>query len=89
MSKNSMSDKINLDDIPYAPYTEEETDQILNRMIQASQGQMEIALSLTKLIVEKTSLTNINETQILAIFKQSLQVVNANSPLKQLLDKMN
>lgn len=53
-------------------------------MVEASQNQMEIALELTKIILEKDTATN--QDKVLNTFKSALRTVSDNSPLKPLWD---
>jgi hypothetical protein len=62
---------------------------MLSGLIEASNRQMETAMALTRLVVEKNTDENIDEEKIFLIFKRASKIVAENAPLKELFEKLN
>lgn len=62
--------------------------EMVGYMVQSSHNQMDIALGLTRLIVEKNT-GHWEEAKVLATFKQALKMINENSPLKQMWEMVS
>ena len=62
---------------------------MMSRLIEASRHQMQIAIELTKLTVEKNNTESFKEEDIFSVFTRASKVVSDNSPIKELWEKMN
>ncbi len=90
MAKNRAPQKKEMDDFPMMMdssfVNEEMMDCMMDHMIDANQGQMEVALELTRMIMGAAR-TPMNEESILATFKRSLKTINESCPIHQMMIK--
>ncbi|MFO0319714.1 MAG: hypothetical protein ACK5Z5_04855 [Neisseriaceae bacterium] len=64
----------------------EMVSEMMRGMVDAGNTQIVSAIELTKIIVNKLS-KEMNEDEIIAIFKKASQVISETSPLTELLEK--
>ncbi len=74
-----------MDDSP----TEEAVVGIMSGLIEAYRHQQQVAIELTRLVIENTSAESVNEEEIFSTFKRASQAAGENSPLKEFLEKMS
>jgi hypothetical protein len=84
IKKHEINDHDDLSFTLQDSYEDETINAMLGNMVGANHSQMEIALELTKLIVDKGALPNLNEEQVLATFQRAFKVIIESSPLQQL-----
>jgi hypothetical protein len=68
---------------------DEAITSMLSGFIEASNRQMETAMALTRLVVEKNTNANMDEEKIFSLFKRASKIVAENAPLKELFEKLN
>ena len=61
---------------------------MMSGLVEASQHQIQMALELTKIIVDKNTASSMTEKEILSTFQRSSQAVSRHSPLKELWERM-
>jgi hypothetical protein len=61
---------------------------IMHGIIEGSNQQQQIAIELTKLVVQKSS-EQMNETDIFSTFKRATQVVSEQTPLKEFWEQFS
>lgn len=66
----------------------QEAIEFMQGMLGSCHEQMRIALELTKLIMEKSAIKDINEEKIFSIYKKALQVTSKSLPLTEMLAKV-
>jgi hypothetical protein len=81
------TDKFDFSGLPDL-YADEEVTGFIGNLLVASNNQLQVAVALTKLVVEKST-DNMNEENIFSLFKRATQVVAESIPLKELLSKLN
>lgn len=86
--------EINFEDFPFDfddahDYEDDQAmDTILGHLVDANCHQLDIALELTRLTIDKAQGFKATEENILASFQKSMLAVNEHSPLKLFLEKM-
>lgn len=90
--KAGFNEDLDFSDFIPASYEDEMYDEemfnMFHHLVDANKDQMQIALELTKFIFEKKASSESSKEEILTTFKQATQIVAENSPLRQLLEKM-
>jgi len=66
----------------------QEAIDFMQGMLGSCHEQMRTALELTKLIVEKSTIKDINEEKIFSIYKKALKVTSESFPLTEMLTKV-
>ncbi len=66
---------------------EEAMAGMMGGLLEASQQQLQIAMELTRLVVEKNAAESLKEKDIFAVFKRAAKVVADSSPMKELWDR--
>ena len=61
---------------------------MMSGLVEASQHQIQMALELTKIIVDKNTASSMTEKEILSAFQRSSQAVSRQSPLKEFWERM-
>ncbi len=61
---------------------------MMGSLVEASQHQIQMALELTKIIVDKNTASSMTEKEILSAFQRSSQAVSRQSPLKEFWERM-
>jgi hypothetical protein len=77
------------DDFDYSEESSDDNmlDSMMENLVETDHHQIMMAIELTKVALSKNSDSNMSEDTIFNIFKKALQVINDNSPLKNLLEK--
>lgn len=92
MAKNSALKRQEEDDFDFSDMIGSPGDDAINGMfsnlVGASNHQMNIAIELTKLVIEKGSVPDIKEEAVFSIFKRASKAVSESFPLKPLWDQL-
>lgn len=92
MAKNSALKRQEDDDFDFSDMIGSPGNDTINGMLGnlmgASNHQMNIALELTKLVIEKGSVADIKEEAVFSIFKRASKTVSESFPLKPLWDQL-
>ena len=66
---------------------EEAIDDVMNRMVDVSHHEMQTAVALTQIAVEKQSGKEMDIEAVFSTYKRALEVVAESSPLKSIFEK--
>lgn len=95
MAKNKLAKQPNFEDFPVMLEDEGsyENHEAINTMVgnifQAANQQVQSAIGLTKIIIDKTMSDNhATEEKILETYRKALQVITSTSPLEKLMEKL-
>ena len=59
----------------------------INDLMEVNRHQLEMAMELTKIIIDKSPNSSMKEEEILSIFKRASQTIMLSSPVKELWKK--
>lgn len=62
---------------------------MMSGLIEAYRHQQQIAIELTRLVVEKNTTENMSEEAVFSTFKRASTVVSEVSPIKELFEKIH
>ena len=89
MTKNKLAKKDDIFDFSEMNGypSEDAMADIMSGLIEASNHQAQMAIELTKLIVQNNSEANITEERVFSIFKKASHVVGENHSLKIMMEQ--
>ena len=62
---------------------------MMTGMVEASRHQVQMAIELTKMILDKNANSSLEVDEVLSIFRQASKTITLNSPIRELWEKMS
>lgn len=89
VSKNQEEEILDFIDMNYEDesYNQETMINMMSEMLDASNTQMMMAIELTKLIVAKSEVKNM-EDHVFSVFKKATKIISENFALKNIMEQI-
>ncbi len=88
LKKRSEEDDFDFSEI-IDSYDDEAVAGVMHGLIEASNNQMNFAIELTKLVINRNADKAISEDEVFSVFERASKAVSENFPLKALWDKFS